>query len=94
MPRTYTAEEQVVMRELNVSKLTNIFSGTISTGAMRWRVKLCAEGLLRKTRELHGKSLLMQSGRHLWALICRVLMRSDCLMRHCFGLGSMCDHRA
>jgi hypothetical protein len=63
-PRTYTAQEQAVMREFDVSKLTNITSGTTSTGDMRWSVKLCAEGLSRKFRELCGE----------WTLICRVLI--------------------
>jgi hypothetical protein len=71
-PRTYTDVEQGIMRELNVSKLTNITSGTTSTGAARWSVKLNGEGLLRKTRVLHGEWSLILSRLDLWVLICKV----------------------
>ena len=72
--RTYTAVEQEIMRELNVSKLANITSSTISTGAARWSVKLCAEGLSSKPggpygRELCGESSQVLSIRDLWTLI-------------------------
>jgi hypothetical protein len=53
--RTYTPDEQAVMRELNISSLTSILSVTLSTGAVRWSVKLSAEGLQSKTRPLHGE---------------------------------------
>jgi hypothetical protein len=54
-PRTYTAEEQEVMRELNLRSLPNVLHITLRTGAARWRVKLSAEGLQKRTRELCGK---------------------------------------
>lgn len=56
-PRTYTVEEQEVMRELNLCNLANVLHTTLKTGAVRWRVKLSAEGLQKRSRELHGKLL-------------------------------------
>jgi hypothetical protein len=55
-PRTYNAEEQAIMRELKLSHLANVLHTPLRTGAERWRVKLSAEGLQKKTRELCGES--------------------------------------
>jgi hypothetical protein len=44
-PRTYTAEEQEVMRDLNLSSLPYITPRKRSSRAMRWQVQLSAEGL-------------------------------------------------
>ena len=44
-PRTYTAEEQAVMRDLNLNSLTNVVRDEQTPGTVRWRVKLHAEGL-------------------------------------------------
>jgi hypothetical protein len=84
-PRKYIAQELAVMRELKLSYLANITRKTLSTGAMRWSVKLCAEGLATKSRELCGESLRILSGRDLWALICRMVSLRGCWMRHCFS---------
>ena len=54
--RSYTEEEQAVMRELHVSELTNILRVEPSAGTIRWRVSLSAEGL-NKLRNLFGESL-------------------------------------
>jgi hypothetical protein len=45
------------MRELNLCDLANVLHTTLKTGAVRWRVKLSAEGLQKRSRELHGKLL-------------------------------------
>jgi hypothetical protein len=67
-PRTYTDDEQAVMRELNLSNLGNIVRTTLKTITVRWRVKLCAEGLSgnsgteglsRKSGELSGELSLL-----------------------------------
>jgi hypothetical protein len=73
-PRTYTDEVQGIMRELNVSKLTNVKGGTTSTGAARWSVKLNGEGLLRNSRVLHGESSLILSSSTCGPLVSRVLL--------------------
>jgi hypothetical protein len=50
--RTYTAEEQEVMRQLNARSLTNITHTTSKLGTRCWRVGLFAEGLA-KSGHLH-----------------------------------------
>jgi hypothetical protein len=50
--RTYTAEEQAVMRKLKLRSLTNITRTTSKAGTMCWKVGLFAEGLA-KSGHLH-----------------------------------------
>jgi hypothetical protein len=54
--RNYNAQERAVMREYKLSHLANVTCRTLTTGAMRWGVKLNAEGLQRTTRKLTGES--------------------------------------
>lgn len=67
--RTYTANEQAVMDELRLSSLTNIFCRTRESGSVRWHVKLSAEGLARKSRELCGKFPPSLPARYLMGVI-------------------------
>lgn len=55
-PRSYNAQERAVMREFKLSHLANVTCRTLTAGAVRWDVKLNAEGLGRRSRTLHGES--------------------------------------
>jgi hypothetical protein len=62
--RTYTAEEQDVMRQRNLSSLTNIIRINSKTGSVRWRVCLFAEGLARAFGQVHGELCASLSAPH------------------------------